>query len=582
MRSRKFHFSLPSGWVALGLVVAPDLDVAQGLARAADAPWIARGAKGMVAADSHYASQAGLEMLVAGGNAIDAATAVSFALAVTRPYSTGLGGGGFMIARFADGRVIVQDFRETAPAAATADMYTRSPGGESARPSPSEFGHLAVAVPGLVAGRCQALAQWGTMPLERVLAPAIRLARSGYAVDRDYVDRARAVLRNYEAFPSLRESCGYVYRTHLRGGRAWEVGDTLVQPALARLLEELARSGPDAFYRGPIAQAVALEMKQHGGIITEQDLENYRPRLREPLVSTYRNYQLIAMPSPSSGGVALAETLNILEALGLSEIAGREPGLAAHYQIEAMKHAFADRAAFLGDQDFIRAPIERLVSKSYAAALARSIEPDRSGDLDRYGSMEMPKDAGTSHFCVVDRWGNLVVSSETINTEFGSLAAVEEWGLILNNEMDDFSTEPGRPNAFGLVPSDANTIAPGKRPLSSMCPTIVLKDDKPFLLLGASGGPRIISSVLNVFLGVVDLGLSLEAAIERPRPHHQWRPDKVFFDREPPVTIQSELVRRGHPVVDERRTAIVQAILRVDDGWVAASDPRKGGKPAAE
>jgi len=546
-------------------------------------PWIARGVKGMVAADSKHASQAGLEMLQAGGNAIDAAVATSFALAVTRPYSTGLGGGGFMIARFADGRVVVQDFRETAPAAATSDMYIKAaelkPGGLS----PSEFGHLAVAVPGMVAGRCQELAQYGTLPLKRVLDPAIRLAKSGYPVDDDYVRNARAVLDKYETHASLKESCSYVYRVHLASGRLCAAGQTLVQPELARLLEGIADNGPDFFYKGPVAQGIAREMRANGGIITERDLADYHPRLREPLLSTYRDYKLILMPSPSSGGVALAETLNILEKLDFQAVARRDPILAMHLQLEAMKHAFADRARWLGDQDFVRVPTGPLMSKAYASELAKRLHPDHVVEIAQYGSTTLPDDSGTSHFCVADKFGNVVVSSETINTEFGSLAAVDEWGLILNNEMDDFTAEPGKPNAFGLVQSAQNAITPRKRPLSSMSPTIVMKDDKPFLLLGASGGPRIISSVLNVLLGVTDFGLSLEDAMQRPRPHHQWSPDLVFFDSVPPhADIATGLTSRGHKLADKKRTGIVQAIVRTEDEWIGASDPRKGGQPAAE
>ncbi len=550
----------------------------------ADSPaWIARGARGLVAADSKHASEAGVEMLRAGGNAIDAAVATSFALAVTRPYSTGLGGGGFMIARFADGRVVVQDFRETAPAAATSDMFVKASAADPKGPSPSEFGHLAVAVPGLVAGRCQALSQFGTLPLKRVLDPAIRLAKAGYPVDDDYVKNARTVLDHYNAHPSLKESCPNVFRVYLGEGRLPEPGHTLLQPQLARLLEEIAANGPDFFYKGPIAQAIARSMREHGGIITERDLADYQPRLREPLITAYRDYKLLLMPSPSSGGVALAETLNILEAIEFSSVARRDPLLATHFQLEAMKHAFADRARWMGDGDFVRVPTGRLISKAYAAALAKKLNPDQAAAIEGYGSLTPPDDEGTSHFCVADRFGNVVVSTETINTEFGSLAAIDEWGLILNNEMDDFTAEPGKPNAFGLIQSAQNAIEPGKRPLSSMTPTIVLKDDKPFLMLGASGGPRIITSVLNVLLGVTDFGLSLEEAMQRPRPHHQWNPDLVYFDSvPPPADIAAGLTSRGHKLAEKKRTGIVQAILRTQDGWIGASDPRKGGQPAAE
>ncbi|MGB2984603.1 MAG: gamma-glutamyltransferase [Phycisphaerae bacterium] len=546
---------------------------------AADPPWISTGTKGLVASDSAYASQAGLEILKAGGNAIDAAVAVSFALGVTRPYSTGLGGGGFMIARFADGRVVVQDFRETAPAAATRDMYVEAAKRDAKHPSPSRIGHLAVAVPGLLAGRCQALKQFGTMPLARTMGPAIELAKSGFPVDQHYVDATHGKLAMYERHEWLKQVGSYVYRRHLREGRLPSVGERLVQPELARLLEGIADSGPDVFYRGPVAKAIVREMKERGGIITEKDLADYKVGRREPIVSTYRDYTLILMPPCSSGGVALAETLNILDTVDLPGLFQRDPGLAVHYQVEAMKHAFADRACWLGDSDFVQVPVALLTSKPYARQVAARIDPHKCLDLDAYGSVEIVDDAGTSHFCVVDRWGNVVVSTETINTTFGSLAAIDEWGLILNNEMDDFAGEPGKPNAYGLMHSDRNAIAPGKRPLSSMSPTIVLKDGQPYLLLGASGGPRIISSVLNVLLFITDYGMSLEQAMLNPRPHHQWRPDQVLFDAEPPQPIKLGLLDRGHELSDQRRTGIVQAILRTNEGWVGASDPRKGGQP---
>jgi gamma-glutamyltranspeptidase/glutathione hydrolase len=517
-----------------------------------------------------------------GGNAIDAAVATSFALAATRPYSTGLGGGGFMIVRFADGRIIVQDFRETAPAAATPEMYVEAAKRNPDGPPPSRFTHLAVAVPGLVAGRCQALAQWGTMSLQQVTAPAIRLAEDGFTVDKHYVTNSQDILKRYQKYPGLRETGTYVYETHLGSGQLRSVGDVLRQPKLARLLRSVADNGPDFFYKGPVAAAIADEMKQHGGLIKMEDLANYTIRMREPIRSTYRRYALITMPPPSSGGITVAEILNILEPLDLPSIFKRDPLLATHYQIEAMKHGFADRARWLGDTDFVEVPVERLTSKGYAKKKASRLKPDRCLDLQEYGSTHLPDDEGTSHFSVVDRWGNIVVSTETINTVFGSLAAVDDWGLILNNQMDDFSAEPGKPNAFGLIQSARNAVHPGKRPLSSMSPTILLKDGEPYLMLGGSGGPRIISSVLNVILGVTDYDLSLEEAMLSLRPHHQWKPDRVFFDASPPDPIAHWLRERGHKLAGakERKTGIIQAIIRTEDGWMGASDPRKGGRPA--
>lgn len=543
--------------------------------------WIAQGQNGVIASDSAHASQAGLEMLKAGGNAVDAAVAVSFALGVTRPYSTGLGGGGFLLLRLADGRVVVQDSRETAPAAATSDMFVNAAATNAANPRPNRLGHLAVAVPGLLAGRSQILSEYGTFPLASTLEPAIRLARSGFPVDQHYVDATREVLQAYERYPCLKDACPYVWATHLRGGDLRTPGDALVQPQLARLLEALAQHGPDFFYRGPVAEAITEEIGRHHGVLAIQDLAQYRVKRREPLRGSYRGYELLAMPPPSSGGITLIETLNILDILEWSKNAADSPGLAAHLQVEAMKHAFADRARWLGDADFVSVPTDELMAPHHARRLAARIKPDAVAPIDDYGAADLPEDAGTSHFCVVDRFGNVVVSTETINTSFGSLAAVGEWGLILNNEMDDFAAAPGQPNAFGLVQSNRNAVAAGKRPLSSMAPTIVLKDGRPYLLLGASGGPRIISSVLNVVLGVLDRGDSLEQAMLARRPHHQWRPDVVYFDAAPPDELRETLTVRGHKLASENKTGIVQALLRTEEGWVGASDPRKGGRPAA-
>jgi len=558
------------------------LIASQAPALAQSTPWIVKGERGVVAADCPHASQVGADILRAGGNAIDAATAVSFALSVTRPQSTGVGGGGFLIARFADGRVFVQDFRETAPAAATANMFVRAAERSPQGASPAVYGHLAVGVPGLVAGRCQALALHGTMPLDKVIAPAVKLARDGFPIDQHYVESAAEIRKVYESHPELKETCGYVWRTHLADGRPRNVGETLVQPQLARLLETIAREGPEGFYRGPVAQAIAEEMRRHGGLITEQDLADYRVKSREPLRFRYRDFSFIAMPPPSSGGVALAEALHVLEALDFQGVVARDPGLAWHYQVEAFKHAFADRARWLGDADFVPIPLSWLMSEVYARELAANINPFDISDTNSYGAIQLPNDGGTSHFSIVDRLGNVVVSTESVNTEFGSLAAIEEWGLVLNNTMDDFVTDPRRPNAYGLVQSMRNAVAPGKRPLSSMVPTIILQDDKPYLMLGASGGPRIITSVLDVLLNVLDRGFSLEQAMAHARPHHQWQPDEVFFDAEPPAPLMSALASRGHQLTSKRKTGIVQAILRIDNGWIAASDPRKGGRPAAE
>ncbi len=563
-----------SGVAALAcLIVPPQVP-------AASPDWVATGREAMVAADSPYASAAGLEVLKAGGNAMDAATAVSFALAVTRPESTGLGGGGFLMARFADGRVVVADFRETAPAASTADMFVRAAARDPQGPPPSQYGYLAAAVPGLLRGRAELLARHGTLPLSRLLQPAIRLARDGFAVDQTYVDDTDNAARIFEKYPVLKETCGFVYRRHLREGRPWTVGEQLHQPELARLLEGIADQGPDFLYKGPPAEALDKTMAARGGVITAADLRGYAVRYREPLRSTYREYELLLMPPPSSGGLAIAETLNILETVDMPHLRRADPIVAHHYLAEAMKHAFADRARWLGDADFAAVPTAYLLSKAYARTLAARIQPDAVRQADAYGAAQIPDDAGTSHFCVIDRWGNCVVSTETINTRFGSLAAVDEWGLILNNEMDDFTAIPGEANAFGLRQSTQNEVTPSKRPLSSMSPTIVLRDGKPHLLIGGSGGPKIITSVLNVLIGVLDGRQTLEEAMVAPRLHHQWMPDEIQFSSAVSEEIVIGLKKFGHRVSDRKGTGIVQAIVVQGGEVTGACDPHKGGIPA--
>ena len=542
--------------------------------------WVATGRQGMVAADSPHASRAGLEILQAGGNAVDAAAAVSFALAVARPQSTGLGGGGFMIIRLAkDDEVVVLDYRETAPASAAPDMFRDALTGGGKRAPTIRYGFLAAAVPGVVAGQGEAVRCYGTLSLKRLLAPAITLAERGFEADRSYVKAARKTLNAYRKHPELIDSCGYVYRVHLRSGRLPGVGDLVVQPELGRLFRAIAAQGPDVFYRGEVADAIERAMLANGGRMIKADLASYRVVRRRPIRSTYRGHELLLMPLPSAGGVCIVQTLNILERFDMPQLLRTDPNLATHYCLEAMKHAFADRAGWMGDPDFVSVPVEFLTGKAYARKLAEKIKPGRVTDLEAYGSAALPDDAGTSHFCVVDRWGNCVAATETINTTFGAFAAVDEWGLILNNEMDDFATRPGEPNAFDLMQSERNAVAPGKRPLSSMSPTIVLKDGNPVLLVGGSGGPRIISGVLNVLLGVLDAGRSLPEAVEAGRVHHQWKPDRVFFDGPAPEPLAGYLKSVGHQVSDRPRSAAVQAILIEDGKLIGVSDPRKGGRP---
>jgi gamma-glutamyltranspeptidase/glutathione hydrolase len=544
--------------------------------------WVATGRRGMVASDSPYASRAGLEVLRAGGNAIDAAVATSFALGVTRPYSTGLGGGGFLIIRTADGRTVVIDARETAPAAAHRDMFVLAHQQNPDAPPPSQYGPLAVAVPGLLAGLAEAHAEFGARPWAELLAPAIRLAREGYPADAFDQQVARDVLARFERYPQV---CAYgqgIIDVHYAGGVP-AIGERIRQPRLADLLQRIAEQGADAFYHGHVAEVIVETLRAHGGVMSVEDLAGYQTRRREPIRSTYRGYELITMPPPSSGGVCLAEALNILERFDLPAVQRRDPALARHYVVEAMRQAFADRSRWMGDPDFVDVPTERLISKAYAVDLAGRLRPNAACLMDRCGTAEMiaGEDAGTSHHCTMDAAGNCVTITETINTRFGSMVFVDEVGLVLNNEMDDFAAEPGRPNVYGLVQSERSAVRPHSRPLSSMSPTIVLRDGRPVMLVGAAGGPRIITAVLQTILRVLDFGMSPQEAIAQGRLHHQWLPDRVEFDGVVPDAIKADLRARGHTVSDSPgESAVVQMIVIRDGEMIGVSDPRKGGRPA--
>ena len=363
-------------------------------------------------------------------------------------------------------------------------------------------------------------------------------------------------------------------------GALRESGDILRQPKLARMLRLIRRDGPDAFYRGEIAKAIARAMQERGGQITERDLAEYKVARRKPIESSYRDYHIITMPPPSSGGPCLVEALNILETVDLGGVWRRDRGLAQHYVVEAMKHAFADRARWMADTDFASVPVDLLTSKIYAAQLAEAIDVEQTQPIDTYGAIQLPDDSGTSHYSIIDQAGNCVVATETINTSFGSLAAIDEWGLILNNEMDDFAAHTQEANFYGLVQSPRNAPEPLKRPLSSMTPTMILKDDKPELLLGASGGPRIISSVLNVIVNILDYRLDAKDAILAPRVHHQWKPDDIYFDKPAAREVVNSLRRRSHKISQRRKKGVVQAVWVDSNRMIGLSDPRKGGAPA--
>jgi gamma-glutamyltranspeptidase/glutathione hydrolase len=530
--------------------------------------------RGMVVASQSDAARAGAALLEAGGNAVDAAVATAFALAVTQPFSAGLGGGCFVLVRLADGSVFAVDARETAPAAAERDMYLR-PGVAA---DASLLGPLAVATPGFVAGLALAQERWGAKAWREVLAPAIRLAEEGFAIG-PYHARMLGHLAKRGLFERFPETA----RIQLEPtGDPPRPGARIVQRDMARTLRRIAKDGSRAFYEGPIAEAIAAEMERRGGLVTLGDLEGYRPKLRGAVRGSYRGLELISFPPPSSGGAILVEMLNVLEGFDLAAQPPDAPDT-AHRVAEAMKLAFADRAAWLGDPDFVPVPVERLTAKDYAAGLRARI--DTSGNPDSALEVRGPglpaEDAGTTHLSTADAAGNAVALTMTINTPFGSGITVRGTGIVLNNEMDDFARAPDTPNVYGLVDTrGANAIAPGKRPLSSMTPTIVLRGGELFMVTGSPGGPRIITTTLHTILNVVDFGMNVREAVAAPRYHHQWVPDKVFAEPDVSPELVDGLRKRGHEVEVAKRTwSSAQAIV-VDAAtghFAGGSDPRGDG-----
>jgi gamma-glutamyltranspeptidase/glutathione hydrolase len=527
---------------------------------------------GMVVSSDSLATQVGVEILKKGGNAVDAAVAVGFALAVTYPQAGNIGGGGFMVIRMANGESVTIDFREKAPMKASENMFLDENG--NFVPEKSQVGHLSVGVPGSVAGLLLALEKYGTMSRREVLEPAIELAEKGFIVNEGLANAFKNAFEHFKKFPST-------MRYFSKNGQPYSAGDRLVQKDLAKVLKLIRDKGRDGFYKGKVADLIVEEMKRGGGLITYEDLENYQPVLRKPVVGNYRGYEIISMGPPSSGGVCLIELLNILENFDLKKY-GFGSSYTIHYLVEAMKRVYADRAEYLGDPDFVQIPLDKLLSKEYAKELASEIDTFYATPSSRIIRSVSPTTEGvhTTHYSVVDRWGNVVAVTTTINSYFGSMVAVDGAGFFLNNEMDDFSAKPGAPNQFGLLGSKANSIQPGKRMLSSMTPTIVLKNGKPFLVLGSPGGSTIITSVLQVILNVVDFGMNIQEAVDSPRIHHQWYPDQIFFERRGlPRDVIENLERRGHKLVERAGyQGEVQAIL-IDENGVkyGAVDPRGYG-----
>ena len=528
---------------------------------------------GMVASADEYASRVGIEVQQAGGNAVDSAVATHFALAVVHPTAGNLGGGGFMIARLADGTAAALDFREQAPQTASRDMFLDAEGVVTER---AVIGHLAAGVPGSVMGMLEAHKRFGTLPWRDLVEPAIRLAE-GFEVKEPLAGSLARVADRLRRF----ESSAAVF---LPGGRPPAVGDTLRQPDLGRTLERIAEEGPDGFYGGETADLIVAEMQRGGGIITREDLKLYTTAWRQPIVFEYRGYSVISMPPTSSGGATLAEIANILEGYELSPLGFQSPQ-AIHLFVEAVRRGFADRNAYLGDPDFVQSPIERMISDDYAAERRASIDVESATPSVRVApGLDAVKTGGhTTHYSIVDGAGNAVSVTTTINSGYGSKVTVTGGGFLLNNEMDNFAAKPGSANQYGLVQGEANAIAPGKRMLSSMSPSIVLDPDaRLFLLTGTPGGPTIITTVFQTMSNVIDFGMDVTQAVAAPRVHHQHLPDVVRVDADGlrPETIAA-LRAKGHSVEEsDRRWGDAQMIMVMPDGTLeGSSDPRGGGVP---
>ena len=522
---------------------------------------------GMVATEERLATAVGRDILARGGNAVDAAVAVGFALAVTLPNAGNIGGGGFMLVHEArSGKTVAIDFREVAPGRATRDMYLDESG--KVVEGRSLTTHLAVGVPGTVAGLEHALRRYGTMTLADVMAPAIRLAERGYRVSPSLAKLLRVEQKLLARHPATKA-------IFLPKGRPPAAGEWLVQKDLAASLKRIARDGGRAFYDGPVGAALVAEMDRHGGLISRDDLRNYRVAEHAPVRGTYRGYEVLSMPPPSSGGIHIVQMLNVLEHFPLADY-GAGSALSLRTMAETMKYAYADRAEFLGDPAFVTVPLRGLTSKPYAAAIAKRVE---AGTVTPASQIRPGKPADyesdqTTHYSIVDRHGNAVATTYTLNLNFGSGIVAAGTGILLNNEMDDFSVKPGVPNAFGLVGGEANAVAPGKRPLSSMSPTIVLRDGKPWLVTGSPGGSRIITTTLQTLVNTIDYGMNPAAAAALPRIHHQWLPDQLRVETGFSPDTLKLLRDQGYQVTVGATMGRTQTIQVREGRLYGYSDPR--------
>jgi gamma-glutamyltranspeptidase/glutathione hydrolase len=540
----------------------------------------------MVASVRASASRVGVQMMKAGGNAVDAAVAVGFALAVVHPQAGNLGGGGFMLIRLADGKTHFIDYREKAPAAATANMYLDGQG--NVIEGASTVGYKAISVPGSVAGMVYAEKKYGKLSLARVMAPAIKLAEEGFALTADDAKDLRDD-KHLGQFPESR-------RIFQRDGNFYKAGEVFKQPELTRTLKRIA-ARPDDFYHGAMARELAASMQKGGGLITVDDLVQYEVKEREVVRGSYRGYDIISAPPPSSGGTALIEILNILEGYDLAKYRGRTTP-AVHLTLEAFRRAFFDRAEFMGDPDFSNIPVAQLIDKRYGTAWRESINPAHVSvskglirpaifsQLEQYAAAHLPLRAGaepnhTTHYSVVDPDGNAVATTTTLNDTLGSRVTAEGLGFLMNDEMDDFAAKPGAPNMYGLIQGSANAIGPGKRPLSAMTPTIVLKDGKLFLVLGSPGGPRIITTVADILMGVIDYGMNIQEAVDAQRFHQQWLPDVASVEQGFSPDIVKELEGMGHRIEfgEEEESGMRDPYW--SDGECIMVDPKRGERLGA-
>ena len=531
---------------------------------------------GMVVAQEAIAAQAGADILRQGGNAVDAAVATGFAMAVTYPRAGNIGGGGFMVIHLRErNEDAAIDYRETGPAAITKDIFL----GPDGKPdtAKSRDSALSIGVPGTVAGLALAQDKYGSgkFTLAELLKPSIALARDGFVITDDMADTRDERQRRLARWPA---SARIFARDD---GTPLQAGDRLVQPDLAATLTAIAEQGPRGFYEGPVAEKLAKGIRDAGGIMTADDLKSYQPVIRAPVRGSYRGYDVVSMPVPSSGGTVLLEMLNILEGYQLADLRQGSPA-SLHLLIEAMKRAYADRARYLGDPAFVDAPVVAMMSKDYAARQRATIDPDHAtAAADVLRATPLREGSNTTHYSVVDSMGNAVSNTYTLNFPYGLGLVPEGTGVLLNNELDDFTAAIGASNAFGLVGFEANLPGPGKRPLSSMSPTIVLKDGKPVLVTGSPGGSRIISTVLQVIVDIIDYHMDVAAAVAAPRLHHQWMPDEVRVERGFPDEVLAELKNRGHRIVEPMGQTSANSILVTSNGLLGAPDPRTRGAKAA-